>query len=65
MVVYLPFDRFHINYRERLLPNHPKLNKREISQVGLMISDKQKRPFRLAVKRFVFFKEENNSIKLN
>ena len=61
----MPFDRFQANYRERLLQNHPKFNKREISQVGLMISDKQKRPFHLAVKRIAFFKEENNSIKLN
>lgn len=60
--IFLPFDHFQASYRGRLLPNHHKLNKREISQVGLMISDKQKGPFRLAVKRIAFFKEEDNSI---
>ena len=60
--IFLPFDHFQASYRGRLLPNHPKLNKREISQIGLMISDKQKGPFRLAVKRIAFFKEEDNSI---
>ena len=38
--IFLPFDHFPASYRGRFLPNYPKLDKREISQVGLMISDK-------------------------
>ena len=57
---FLPFDHFQASYRGKLLPSRPILNKREISQVGLMISVRQKKPFRLAVKKIAFCKEDDN-----
>ncbi|MBT6727218.1 MAG: CIA30 family protein [Deltaproteobacteria bacterium] len=45
--IFLPFICFQASYRDRLLPDHPTLNRREISQIGLMVSDKQKGEFSL------------------
>ena len=50
----LPFIRFQASYRGRLLPDHPILNRRKISQIGLMVSDKQKGGFSLEFKRICF-----------
>ena len=57
--VFLPFSRFQANFRGRLLPNHPKLDTKRISQIGLMISDKQDGFFQLEIERIALFKEEN------
>ena len=65
MEVFLPFDRFQVSYRGRLSPNPPKLNQIAISYVGLMISYKQKRSFRLAVKRIGFFERRKTLYNIN
>ena len=52
--IFLPFIRFQASYRGRLLPDHPILNRRKISQIGLMVSDKQKGGFSLEFKRIGF-----------
>ena len=54
LVVLRPFIGFQASYRGRLLPDHPILNRREISQIGLMVSDKQKGGFSLEFKRIGF-----------
>ena len=56
--IFLPFNRFQASYRGRLLLDHPKLNRKEISQIGLMISDKQKGEFSLEVKRIAFVDQQ-------
>ena len=57
--IFLPFSRFKASFRGRLLPNHPKLDTKRISQIGLMISDKQDGLFQLEIERIALFKEEN------
>ena len=52
--VFLPFHSFQASYRGRRLPDYPKLDTRRISQLGLMISDKQEGNFRLEVQRIAF-----------
>ena len=59
MEVFLPFSRFQASYRGRLLPNHRKLDTKRISQIGLMISDKQEGLFQLEIGRIALFREEN------
>ena len=59
MEVLLPFSRFQASYRGRLLPNHRKLDTKRISQIGLMISDKQEGLFQLEIGRIALFREEN------
>ena len=56
--VFLPFHSFQASYRGRRLPDYPELDTRRISQLGLMISDKQEGNFRLEVQRIaLYFKE--------
>ena len=58
--VFMPFNEFKASYRGRLLPDHPKLDTSRITQIGLMISDKQKGNFRLEVKRIAIFKKSKS-----
>ena len=58
--VFIPFTEFKASYRGRLLPDHPKLDTSRITQIGLMISDKQKGNFRLEVKRIAIFKKSKS-----
>ena len=53
--VFLPFHSFKASYRGRRLPDYPKLDTRRISQLGLMISDKQEGNFRLEVQRIALY----------
>jgi hypothetical protein len=55
--IFLAFNDFKATYRGRLLPDHPDLDTSRISQIGLMISDKQKGAFRLEINRIALFKE--------
>ena len=64
MEVFLPFDRFQVRYRGRLSPNHPKLNKSEISQVRLIISDKEMQSLCLAVKKLPSFKRRETQCNI-
>ena len=58
--VFLPFDSFQASYRGRRLPDYPKLDTRRISQLGLMISDKQEGNFRLEVQRIALYLNEHH-----
>ena len=53
--VFLPFNSFQASYRGRRLPDYPKLDTSRISQLGLMISDKQEGNFRLEVQRIALY----------
>ena len=53
--VFLPFHSFQASYRGRRLPDYPKLDTSRISQLGLMISDKQEGNFRLEVQRIALY----------
>ncbi|MGA0320050.1 MAG: CIA30 family protein [bacterium] len=57
--VFLPFDSFQASYRGRRLPDYPKLDTSRISQLGLMISDKQEGNFRLEVQRIALYFNEH------
>ena len=57
--VFLPFHSFQASYRGRRLPDYPKLDTRRISQLGLMISDKQEGNFRLEVQRIALYFNEH------
>ena len=57
--VFLPFNSFQASYRGRRLPDYPKLDTRRISQLGLMISDKQEGNFRLEVQRISLYLNEH------
>ena len=57
--VFLPFNSFQASYRGRRLPDYPKLDTRRISQLGLMISDKQEGNFRLEVQRIALYLNEH------
>ena len=57
--VFLPFHLFQASYRGRLLPDYPKLDTSRISQLGLMISDKQEGNFRLEVQRIALYLNEH------
>ena len=56
---FLPFHSFQASYRGRQLPDYPKLDPTRISQLGLMISDKQEGNFRLEVQRIALYLNEN------
>ena len=57
--VFLPFHSFQASYRGRRLPDYPKLDTSRISQLGLMISDKQEGNFRLEVQRIALYLNEH------
>ncbi len=57
--VFLPFHSFQASYRGRGLPDYPKLDTSRISQLGLMISDKQEGNFRLEVQRIALYFNEH------
>ena len=57
--VFLPFHSFQASYRGRRLPDYPKLDTSRISQLGLMISDKQEGNFRLEVQRIALYFNEH------
>ncbi len=57
--VFLPFHSFQASYRGRRLPDYPKLDTSSISQLGLMISDKQEGNFRLEVQRIALYFNEH------
>ena len=57
--VFLPFHSFQASYRGRRLPDYPKLDTRRISQLGLMISDKQEGNFRLEVQKISLYFNEH------
>ena len=57
--VFLPFHSFQASYRGRRLPDYPMLDTRRISQLGLMISDKQEGNFRLEVQRITLYFNEH------
>ena len=57
--VFLPFNSFQASYRGRRLPDYPKLDTSRISQLGLMISDKQEGNFRLEVQRIALYFNEH------
>ena len=50
---------FQASYRGRRLPDYPKLDTTRISQLGLMISDKQEGNFRLEVQRIALYFNEH------
>ena len=49
-LIILPIHQFLPTFRGRLVPGAPALRPELVTQVGLMISDKQAGPFRLLVK---------------
>ena len=57
--VFLPFHSFQASYRGRRLTDYPKLDTSRISQLGLMISDKQEGNFRLEVQRIALYLNEH------
>ena len=57
--VFLPFHSFQASYRGRRLPDYPKLDTSRISQLGLMISDKQEGNFRLEVQKISLYFNEH------
>ena len=57
--VFLPFHSFQASYRGRRLPDYPELDTSRISQLGLMISDKQEGNFRLEVQRIALYFNEH------
>ena len=57
--VFLLFDSFQASYRGRRVPDYPKLDTSRISQLGLMISDKQEGNFRLEVQRIALYLNEH------
>ena len=57
--VFLPFHSFQASYRGRRLPDYPKLDTSRISQLGLMISDKQEGNFRLEVQKIALYFNEH------